>query len=69
MTQGYSYDFLIQARDPYKNNLAKTLSNAVGSSHSVTVAMASDSSTSFTGALSDHTSTGVYKVDVTVPIQ
>ena len=67
MTAGYSYDFQVQARDSFSNNLAKTLSNAVGSSHSVTVALASNPSTTFTGTLSDDTSTGIYKVDMSLP--
>ena len=66
MYAGYLYSFLVQGRDQYSNNIALTLSSAVGSSHSVVPSLSTNSGTTFTGSITDDTFVGVYLVDFSV---
>ena len=67
MTAGYDYTFRLQARDQYNSNLPKTLSEAVGTDHSVLVSLATNSADNFSATLSDYSSYGAYLISIDVP--
>ena len=69
MYAGYDYSFIVQARDQYSNNIAKTISQAIGVNYSMSPYLRSNSGYNFsTVTLSDDTDAGIYLVELSVPL-
>lgn len=67
MMAGFDYSYKIQGRDQYSNNLASTLSTAVGSNTRETMTLSTNSGVTYEASIVDDTSVGVYQVEYSLP--